>query len=188
MRMAVRRGADPEAYAIYRRARSEHEAGLRAGGIVPVCAKPSMEHPHGRTGTRAGYLAHYQAKEPACGTCMEGNARQVADDRVTNADQILRGNLWSKYRLSLERYHEILREQDGKCSICGVDSPTDIRTDRFHVDHDHSCCPGRKSCGKCVRGLLCHACNTALGNFKDSPDLLLSAVAYLISHRKETTS
>ena len=23
------------------------------------------------------------------------------------------------------------------------------------VDHDHKCCPGKKSCGKCVRGILC---------------------------------
>ncbi|MGW8884645.1 endonuclease domain-containing protein [Streptomyces sp. NPDC055749] len=31
----------------------------------------------------------------------------------------------------------------------------------FHIDHDRACCPSRgPSCGKCVRGYLCHLCNT----------------------------
>ena len=29
----------------------------------------------------------------------------------------------------------------------------------IHVDHDHECCRMKnRSCGKCVRGLLCHGC------------------------------
>jgi hypothetical protein len=38
-----------------------------------------------------------------------------------------------------------------------------IDADEAEVDHDHGCCPGRKSCGKCTRGLLHPACNSWLG-------------------------
>lgn len=150
-----------------------------------TCGKPTRRYPNGRTGTRAGYMAHYSAGESSCPECLEGHRQQVADDRVADPEHVLRGNLANKYKLSLDRYREILASQGGRCAICGIDAPTDIRTSRFHVDHDHACCPGTKSCGKCVRGLLCHACNTALGNFKDSPENLLSALGYLLSHGKE---
>jgi len=41
----------------------------------------------------------------------------------------------------------------------------------LYVDHCHSS-------GK-VRGLLCHHCNTALGKFQDSVEVLSSAIDYL---------
>jgi len=65
---------------------------------------------------------------------------------------------------------------DGSCQACG--DPNGVR---MSIDHDHSCCPvgnGRK-CGNCTRGLLCHRCNVALGNARDSVDHLRSLIAYL---------
>jgi Recombination endonuclease VII len=179
---AARRGY--EDYGEYRRALNEYRQRVRAGEAVPVCAKPTKGSPAGRTGTQEGYHAHHFAGEPACADCLKGNAAGQARRRAAQPDAILRGNLYGKYRLSLERYREILAAQDGKCAICGTDGPSDIRTGRFHVDHDHACCPGKESCGKCIRGLLCHFCNTALGNFKDDPDNLLAALSYLLSHGK----
>lgn len=84
-------------------------------------------------------------------------------------------NLARGHQLSGAQLRDLLAQQNGKCAICG-DVPG-VR--RLAVDHDHACCPGRKSCGKCVRGLLCGRCNTGLGMFKDSPDRLLAAKSYL---------
>lgn len=80
-----------------------------------------------------------------------------------------------RYGITYEQYQAMLEAQDGKCAICGL-----VPEGEFHVDHDHSCCAGSKSCGECVRGLLCQPCNHMLGNAKDSPDRLVAAAAYLM--------
>ena len=91
-----------------------------------------------------------------------------------------RWQLWSAYRVTPERYEELLRLQDGKC-VCGNVFRTDSRNkaDTPHVDHDHRCCPGLKSCGECVRGLLCRNCNRALGLLKDSASVLRSLALWV---------
>lgn len=81
--------------------------------------------------------------------------------------------------ITAERYDEILASQGGACAACGS---TELGgRGRFDIDHDHDCCPGRYSCGSCVRGLLCRHCNTTLGYAKDNPDTLISLAAYLMA-------
>lgn len=72
-----------------------------------------------------------------------------------------------KYGLDADQYRSMLEDQSGKCAICLV--PFGDHTPR--VDHDHKT--------DAVRGLLCNACNTGLGAFRDSIDSLRSAVEYL---------
>lgn len=76
-----------------------------------------------------------------------------------------------KYSLSEEQYAEMMVPYvcDG-CLSEGV---------KLNVDHDHSCCPGYKSCGKCVRGALCTPCNSALGLLKDDAERLTNLLMYL---------
>jgi hypothetical protein len=82
-----------------------------------------------------------------------------------------------KHGITYEQYLDMYAEQDGKCKICL--SVEKSYKSRLSIDHDHSCCPGSGSCGKCIRGLLCSNCNTFLGNAKDSIEILQAAIKYL---------
>jgi len=65
-----------------------------------------------------------------------------------------------RYGLTTAARDQMLAEQNGACAICASDKHNGIN---WNVDHDHSCCSGRKSCGLCVRGILCAPCNHHLG-------------------------
>lgn len=79
-----------------------------------------------------------------------------------------------RHSISQEQIEELMRSQAFKCAICGV---CDVN---LHIDHDHVCCPnGNKSCGQCIRGMLCPFCNKMLGHARDSPEILSSAIEYL---------
>jgi hypothetical protein len=74
----------------------------------------------------------------------------------------------------------LLAAQDGRCAICGTADPGG-RWETWHVDHDSACCPRnrQRTCGACVRGILCSACNLMLGHAKDSPGRLRAAAEYI---------
>lgn len=69
-----------------------------------------------------------------------------------------------------QQYAQMLVNQGGVCAICRCALNTSRYT-KLAVDHDHKT--------HRVRGLLCTACNTGLGLFKDSPERLRAAVEYL---------
>jgi hypothetical protein len=53
---------------------------------------------------------------------------------------------------------------DAQQNACGMCHEPFKEGQLIHVDHNHACCRGKnRSCGQCIRGLLCHTCNIALG-------------------------
>lgn len=84
-----------------------------------------------------------------------------------------------RYQMTLEEFETLFARQGGLCAACSGALTSGRGT---NVDHDHDCCPGR-SCGKCVRGLLCRACNHTLGHSKDDPARLRACAAYLEATR-----
>ena len=83
-----------------------------------------------------------------------------------------------RMNLSGARYDEMLAAQDGKCAIC--QSPPLAK--RLSIDHDHSCCPGPDSCGKCIRALLCQKCNTGIGMLQDNAVIIEAARQYILKY------
>ena len=99
--------------------------------------------------------------------------RRAAPSSMTAYDRRERLRKWS---MTIGDYDAMLERQGGGCAICG--GPNDSGR-RLAIDHDHSCCPGKGSCGKCVRGLLCSACNVGIGSFHEDAGRLSAAIAYL---------
>lgn len=78
-----------------------------------------------------------------------------------------------------DTYDKMFKEQNGVCAICHqpetmrCNNKTDIK--KLSVDHCHKTHK--------VRGLTCASCNTGIGYFKDSIELMLAAVEYLKKHQ-----
>lgn len=87
-------------------------------------------------------------------------------------------NVLARVGLNFKIFSELIVDQRGLCANLGCQKQL-IGKHEPCVDHDHSCCPGPKSCRKCVRGLLCYSCNIALGHVSDSITKLIGLQTYL---------
>jgi hypothetical protein len=115
------------------------------------------------------------------------NKERIAAERVRyraeNLDAILVGKREqytksgsrSNRAAAVRRYgitESALLELRGRpCDVCGRMANEVGGRGAHHIDHCHET--------GAVRGALCHGCNTSLGHFKDSPELLARAIHYL---------
>lgn len=86
-------------------------------------------------------------------------------------------HLRKNYGITMDEFLQLLQAQDHKCAVCGTaitqnsNGGQNKRVRNLDVDHCHDT-------GK-VRGILCSQCNKGIGCFKDDPERLRSAAAYL---------
>ena len=102
-------------------------------------------------------------------------AKQIEKSRIwalTHPQRVKENQLRVKYGITLSDVSAMLEGQNNSCKICSVQFS---ESKKHKIDHCHKT--------GVVRGLLCCSCNTALGKFKDSPDTLRKAAAYVEDHR-----
>jgi hypothetical protein len=124
---------------------------------------------------------------PTNRTCKDGRTsecRLCTNKRITEwrtttdkGKRNKRRQTVARHGITLERYEELLAKQGGTCAVCPRTQSANGRV--LAVDHDHTCCPGQYSCGKCVRGLLCDGCNRMIGAVNDDVDRLAAGMKYL---------
>lgn len=124
-------------------------------------------------------------KDPSnrCKACQAIVSRRWVEEHPEESALLFRKAWLKRYNMTLADYDNLLAAQGGRCAICKTGVPGG--TGRFHIDHDHACCPERmRSCGKCVRGLLCSYCNMHLAG--DNPRRLRAALNYIENFRRRS--
>lgn len=112
-----------------------------------------------------------------CKTCHSDWQKKYHGDTKADRQAYRRIQTLKEHGLTVEEYDKMLKVQNGACKICKQKElySTSDTPPVLAIDHDHKT-------GK-VRGLLCSQCNQGLGKFRDNPDLLEAAIAYLESHK-----
>jgi hypothetical protein len=136
----------------------------------------------GEAKPRTAYGPHPNTRDKLRTSCKPCNSAQTRAWNKANPGRIKTWNLANRdrvkhlsrrssykrrYGITLDQYEQMLADQGGVCTICRRPSVFEY----LAVDHDHQT--------GVIRALLCQHCNAGLGNFRDSPELLAAAAAYL---------
>jgi hypothetical protein len=149
--------------------RRDFGAGKRhSDGLYPWCRSCASAYQNDRW--RARPLEERRALTAAA--AGRRNANEEARRKFLTNHQLY--TLRGRYGIDTQTLLTLLERQGGVCAIC-KQAPGPGRRRGLVVDHDHQT--------GVVRGLLCNGCNTGLGNFQDSAELLLEASMYLASSR-----
>lgn len=140
----------------------------------------------GRRRTSAEMLARDTEGHKYCPKCTNWLPEDCFRAQTTSSDLLACyckictdwSNTLGRYALTADAYVDLVSAQGDSCAICGTDEPGG-RNARWCIDHDHSCCPGERTCGNCIRGLLCLRCNSGLGMFADNIYNIQAALSYL---------
>lgn len=147
----------------------DHATG-RVRGLLCTCCNYAIGHMKDdvqRLGQLSAYLLGAQTSfEPLV----------AADEEYSRQYRATREKIWKHYGMTFtfDEFLELYRAQGGCCACCGV--PVSVKRVKGSpvacVDHCHT--SGR------VRGVLCGACNTAIGCVKESLGTISALINYLV--------
>lgn len=121
-----------------------------------------------RTCSNDAARAYHAANRETLNKKKRENARTVYASQTPEARWA--ADLWNRHGMLPAQWQAMRDEQVGLCYLCLRPLPDGPR--EIHVDHDHGCCPKRRSCRLCRRGLACRYCNVGVGALGDSPERL----------------
>ena len=153
---------------------------------------PEEKKQRDRESRRRSYLKNAEKRRAEASAYQKAHPEKVREwaraARARKSREELRtmDQSW-RYGLPPGGFEQWLTEQDYCCYLCR--EPLDLEKKRgIHIDHDHSCCRGNRSCGKCIRGLACHACNTGIGAFGDDPERMIQVAGRLAAANAEVAA
>jgi hypothetical protein len=111
-----------------------------------------------------------------CTECGPGVRVFIRNGRANCWRSARQSSTSQRHGLSRQALDDAVAAIENRCEICQVPFDDDRP---YCVDHDHSCCPGSESCGKCIRGFLCRKCNVGVGMLDDDADRVEKAAQYL---------
>lgn len=126
----------------------------------------------GEVKDRSEFYKHQKTKDGlqyACRECQKARAKTYSKTEAVKASKRW-DKLRYKYGMSKQNFQDLLDSQGGRCACCGTETPGG--RGNWYVDHCHET-------GK-VRGLLCHHCNTGVGNLGDNLGGLITGMDYMI--------
>lgn len=153
-------------------------------GLQYSCKDCNKEYRIKNSGVIASYAKDYYRENKDVITAYKKEYQEKNREAISAREKEHYKNnkgayLKTQYNITIEQYNQMFEDQGGVCAICkGIND----NGRALSVDHDHKCCPGGKSCGSCIRQLLCLYCNTFIGYAKDDVRRLLAGVAYLEKH------
>lgn len=115
----------------------------------------------------AYYLANRERKLAAHRAWCAKNVESRAAQRKVHYNEKRDAIVAAKHGIELGELLALREKQGDACAICKA--PRGWR--RLALDHNHQT--------GTVRGMLCYRCNMGLGYFRDDPELLARAGAYL---------
>lgn len=145
------------------------------------CSKCKTNKPidqfYPRPETKRGYRRECKKCQLAQKHKTQYQYNNSLEGKLTKRNHLLK----ERHSIDSTEYERMLKIQRGRCAIC-FELPESGK--KLDVDHDHRCCPQNKSCGKCIRGLLCRRCNVGMGLLGDSILVFQEVIRYLENHGK----